>query len=434
MRHVLGRMIERAQERLHAHAPIGLGFRPLLASVRLHDDGDADTSAAGVQMLVQRGLHSLILVALTTRALVLLVILIGLLAHAQVHHVNFPSSSLLTGMVVVVVLNVALLVYVGGRRRPHVLTTPGFFVADLAVAASLYLWVAYTLEPGMLFHPEWDALWLYLMGTVSLWTGVRGIRSASAIIAAGVVLQVAMALLNGRTLGSISWLVVTVRELWLVAALLVTRVVLSLSQQGALAAAAEGLRAGQEAERARMLRTMHDTVLQSLEALLLHAGREDLPAKQRLRELRAGVRRQASDIRIVLRHDEDVPGAGVSAALETVVEEFEGRGLRVQLVTAELDEDPPIVVVQALQGAAHEALTNISKHAGVERATVRVVSLADGVEITVRDHGCGFDPDVPAGGFGIAQSILGRMRDVGGRATVWSVPGRGTRVTLWGPR
>jgi signal transduction histidine kinase len=182
-----------------------------------------------------------------------------------------------------------------------------------------------------------------------------------------------------------------------------------------------------------MLRTMHDSVLQSLEALLLDAGRNDLPARQRLDRLRAGVRRQTSDIRVVLRHDQHVPGAGLTGPLQALVEEFMGRGLRVRLVTAELEADPPVPVAQALVGATHEALANVAKHAGVQQAVVRVASTDGGVEVTVRDHGCGFDPDRPAGGFGIAQSIVGRMRDVGGRATVWSAPERGTRVTLWGP-
>jgi signal transduction histidine kinase len=242
-----------------------------------------------------------------------------------------------------------------------------------------------------------------------------------------------MAWFNGVSLGSISWLVVAARELWLGAALVVTLVVLSLSQRGALAAAAEGLRAGQERERARMLRTMHDSVLQSLEALLLEAGREGLAVGQRLDRLRAGVRRQANDIRIVLRHDEEAPGAGFAAALNSLVEEFAGRRLRLRLVTAELEEDPPVPVGQALLGATHEALANVAKHAGVEQVVVRAASVDRGVEVTVRDHGYGFDPDRPAGGFGIAESIVGRMRDAGGRATVWSAPGRGTRVTLWGP-
>jgi signal transduction histidine kinase len=432
MRQVLGRLADQAQTRRRLDPRAGLAYRPLVASTLPPlDSGEA--GPVGVETLVQRAIHRIVLAALATRALVLPVILVGLLAHAQVHHITFPSASLLAGVALVAVVNVGLLVYLSGHRRPQLLLTPGFLVADVVLAAALYVWVASTVPQTLFFHPEWDALWLYMMGTVVLWTGVRGVRTAVVILAAGVLVQVLATWANGVALGSISWLVVAARELWLGFALLWTLVVLSLSQQGALAAAAEGLRAGQEAERARMLRTMHDSVLQSLEALLLDAGRNDLPVRQRLDRLRAGVRRQTSDIRVVLRHDQQVPGAGLTGPLEALVEEFMGRGLKVRLVTAELEADPPILVAQALLGATQEALANVAKHAGVQQAVVRVASTDSGVEVTVRDHGRGFDPDRPAGGFGIAQSIVGRMRDVGGRATMWSAPDRGTRVSLWGP-
>jgi signal transduction histidine kinase len=432
MRQVFMRLVDQAKVRLGVGSEAGLPYRPLVAST-LPPLGNGTAGPASVDVLVQRAIHRIILAALAARALVLPVIMLALLAHAQVHHVTFPSASLLGGVALVGVINLVLLVYLSARRRPRLLLTPGFLVADVALAAFLYAWVALTVREGLFFHPEWDALWLYMMGTVALWTGVRGVRTAAAIIAAGVLVQVVATRVNGVPLGSLSWLVVAARELWLGAALLGTLVMLSLSQQGALAAAAEGLRAGQEAERARMLRTMHDSVLQNLEALLLDAGRYDLPVRQRLDQLQGGVRRQISDIRVVLRHDEQAPGAGLTAALQALGEEFSGRGLRVRLVTAELDIDPSVLVAQALVGATQEALANVAKHAGVQQAVVRVASADGGVEITVRDHGCGFDPDRPADGFGIAQSIIGRMRDVGGRATVWSAPDRGTRVTLWGP-
>ena len=57
------------------------------------------------------------------------------------------------------------------------------------------------------------------------------------------------------------------------------------------------------------------------------------------------------------------------------------------------------------------------------------------VRITIRDDGRGFAPGrlaaAAAGGrLGVSQSIIGRMREVGGTATVRSVPGSGTEVEL----
>jgi signal transduction histidine kinase len=91
-----------------------------------------------------------------------------------------------------------------------------------------------------------------------------------------------------------------------------------------------------------------------------------------------------------------------------------------------------------LADAAHEALTNVVKHAGVDRAVVRAATVDDGTRVTVRDHGQGFDPaavqaDATGARFGVRQSIKARMADAGGTAVVDSSPGRGTRVELWVP-
>jgi signal transduction histidine kinase len=51
------------------------------------------------------------------------------------------------------------------------------------------------------------------------------------------------------------------------------------------------------------------------------------------------------------------------------------------------------------------------------------------LQVTIRDSGAGFSPGDGAG-FGLAHSIHGRIAEVGGRATVNSSPGLGTKVTL----
>ncbi len=57
--------------------------------------------------------------------------------------------------------------------------------------------------------------------------------------------------------------------------------------------------------------------------------------------------------------------------------------------------------------------------------------VGDGLTVTVRDSGIGFDPGrVGPDRLGISRSIVERMEDCGGTASVRSVPGRGTTVTL----
>jgi signal transduction histidine kinase len=65
---------------------------------------------------------------------------------------------------------------------------------------------------------------------------------------------------------------------------------------------------------------------------------------------------------------------------------------------------------------------------------MRAVADAAEFTVTVRDHGAGFDDEQSTTHFGVANSIVGRMREVGGDARVRSSPGNGTLVTLTIPR
>ena len=112
--------------------------------------------------------------------------------------------------------------------------------------------------------------------------------------------------------------------------------------------------------------------------------------------------------------------------------------IRTDVVLTREHEIPP-EVAQAITEATLEAVRNSLRHAGSDDAPVtrRVTLTSDacGVTIEVNDNGCGFDPAVAGRGrHGVSGSIIARMQDVGGRATVDSAPGEGACVTLrWRP-
>lgn len=112
--------------------------------------------------------------------------------------------------------------------------------------------------------------------------------------------------------------------------------------------------------------------------------------------------------------------------------------IRTDVLLAREHEIPP-EVAQAITEATLEAVRNSLRHAGSDDAPVtrRVTLTSDayGVTIEVNDNGCGFDPAVAGcGRHGVFGSIIARMHDAGGRATVDSAPGEGTCVTLrWRP-
>ena len=98
-------------------------------------------------------------------------------------------------------------------------------------------------------------------------------------------------------------------------------------------------------------------------------------------------------------------------------------------------------VSQAIYDAALEAIKNSLLHAAngeAESEVNRVVELTavDGaISVSVADDGQGFDPGVlPEGRFGVANSIVARMKEVHGCARIASSPGRGSLVSIsWSP-
>ena len=113
----------------------------------------------------------------------------------------------------------------------------------------------------------------------------------------------------------------------------------------------------------------------------------------------------------------------------------------------------PAPVAVAMSYAVREALANVVSHAGTSEAWVEVsLGPADGetgpgpggdtgpdgedaalpsLQVTVRDAGAGFDPaHVDALRLGLRRSIIERITERGGRASIWSAPGQGTVVSL----
>jgi signal transduction histidine kinase len=147
--------------------------------------------------------------------------------------------------------------------------------------------------------------------------------------------------------------------------------------------------------------------------------------KELARHTLTEVRRLALDLRpSVLDH------LGLEAALRRYVREFAERtGVEVDLslhLTRPLPQELETVVYRVVQ----EALTNVARHSGSPRASVGVVEVLGEVRVFVEDEGRGFDPEAVDPG---RQGLLGmreRVELLGGRLSVESAPGQGTRVQV----
>ncbi|MCU1427202.1 MAG: two-component system histidine kinase [Actinomycetia bacterium] len=185
----------------------------------------------------------------------------------------------------------------------------------------------------------------------------------------------------------------------------------------------EGVLLAAEHERSRQLRLLHDSALQTLEAVGNKRYADHATMQSRALE-------EADRLQLEL-DGRSARAASIGSEVERIVRAHVGRGLHIDLHVDNVRE-PAAPVAAALRDACNEALTNIVKHAGVTSAIVRLEASQQGVQITVQDAGKGFDPTIDVG-FGTTESIKRRLAEVGGRAEMYSEPAGGTKVVLWGP-
>ena len=194
-----------------------------------------------------------------------------------------------------------------------------------------------------------------------------------------------------------------------------------------------------EAQRRQGARLLHDTVLATL-TLLAHSGVGVAPEALRqqasedarlLRQLRLGATPtpQAAGNYNLTPVEETL-----GTTLESVKQRFGRMGLEVswhgtgQVLL-------PSDVLDAFLLSLAECLENVRRHSGVTQAHVTITDDATTVRAMVTDAGVGFDLDViDEDKFGFRESVIGRLREVGGNARLFSSPGSGTTVVLEVPR
>ncbi|MFB8116249.1 MULTISPECIES: MacS family sensor histidine kinase [unclassified Streptomyces] len=207
-------------------------------------------------------------------------------------------------------------------------------------------------------------------------------------------------------------------------------------------------------ERERLARDIHDSVLQVL-AMVQRRGTA-------LGGEAAELGRMAGEQEVALRtlvssglvpttrvSEDSAEGAVVRVveAEETESAETDLRTLLAPHASSRVTFAEPGAPVLLAAGAARElaaavsaALDNVRLHAGLDaQAWILVEDEPDEVVVTVRDDGPGIpegrlDQAEGEGRLGVALSIRGRLRDLGGTAELISVSGQGTEVELKVPK
>ena len=196
----------------------------------------------------------------------------------------------------------------------------------------------------------------------------------------------------------------------------------------------QALLAGQELERKRLARELHDETAQALTSILLglkaleeQVGEEPLALIRRLvGSALDDVRRLAVELRPPALDD-----YGLEPALDhlaTVV--AEQSGLRVTVSFAARGERLSVEQETALYRIVQQALTNAVNHADARSVSIVVSGVPGTVRAAIADDGAGFDPaHVREGALGVV-GMRERVLLLGGCFRIESAPGAGTTVVV----
>ena len=324
---------------------------------------------------------------------------------------------------------VTTIAYAQPERR-----TPLLLGADLAVTAGLLLSTAALQHPQAMRHGVMPVTAIWVAGPVLAWAVQYGRRAGviAALIISGcdfvlrseditVVLNgVVLLLLAGVVVGHVARLAAEVET----------------ERQHVIQVEAASR------ERERLARDIHDSVLQVL-ALVQRRGAE---AGGEAAELGRLAGQQEAALRNLVGGNL-VGGALSGGRAASASGDVDLRALVLPAQSEQITVSVPAHPVRLKKNAADElasavraALDNVRRHGGEQaRAWVLVEDEQALVTVTIRDDGPGI-PDgrlaeaAAAGRLGVSHSICGRLRDLGGSATIRSVPGEGTEVELRLPR
>jgi len=334
-----------------------------------------------------------------------------------VHHGGFDRPDLGWAALAAIVIWTVLtcLAYSDDRTRcSHVI------VADLLVTLALTACSAFVLSPQQLTEVAQRAPLL-----PTIW-------ACGPVVAAGVH--------AGRLAGALFGAITAALEIWLRGAfttdlacdallLIGTGFVLGMAATAARQATEQLRRAARveaaTAERERLARSIHDSVVQVLARVRSRGGQLDGEA--------AELARLAGEQEFALRSlfSAQPPGAAGEQDLADAIQLLASPRVEVSIPATPVllpasDVDELIAVVR-------EALSNTARHGGPgAKSWVLVEDLDTEVMVTVRDNGPGINTeqlvDAASGGrMGVSRSIRGRVADLGGTVTLDTGPGRGTQ-------
>ena len=201
----------------------------------------------------------------------------------------------------------------------------------------------------------------------------------------------------------------------------------------------------EENERKRISRQLHDLVSQDLTALninlemiisLLKEGKT-APSVHRLEDSARLVRQTAEHLRDVMTvlRPPVLDDYGLLATLRWYADQFSQRtGLAITVSGVEPFPELSPALAMPLFRITQEALDNAARHAHATRVSIELAEEGRKIRLMISDDGSGFQPGPlerpgETGGWGL-WVIQQRAEGIGGKLTINSHPGDGTRLTI----
>lgn len=192
-------------------------------------------------------------------------------------------------------------------------------------------------------------------------------------------------------------------------------------------------------ERERLARELHDVVNQTLFSINLtaetavrqheHHPEKTLDTLQNIRHLAQSAMVEMRVLMYELRPD-SLHSARLDALLTEIIQSLTANTSLVVTTRIATPVQPPFEVQIAFYRIAQEALTNIIRHAQATHVEISLDYTDDGLRLSIRDDGKGFDLAHPRTGHYGLPNIRARAAAIHAICTLHSQPGSGTQITL----
>jgi signal transduction histidine kinase len=201
----------------------------------------------------------------------------------------------------------------------------------------------------------------------------------------------------------------------------------------------QALIAGEEKERARIARELHDGIGGMLAAIQMHiSAAHSRPADA------ARLEADMEDVRVMLEHTADevrktahnlMPEVLMQHSLEEALQLYceqinAGGNLQLELQIHGVVGPLPQSAKLSLYRIVQELIQNVVKHAGTTQAIIQLTRQPTTLSILIEDNGSGFQPNErESNGIGL-HNLRSRVQALQGHLSIESAPGSGTTVYM----